>query len=181
MPSGITFRALREIDLPLLHQWLNAPHVVEWWEEPTTLADVREDYLPRLEEDDVLPLDARGGVVQFIAHEQGAPFGFIQCYRVMAFQHEGYWLDEKDPFAVGIDQFIGLPDRIGKGLGTRMLRAFIARTFEDPRVTSIQTDPDPRNARAIAAYRKAGFVDVGLVDTPDGRERLMRIHRKDAR
>ena len=29
--SRITFRSLQEADLPLLTEWLNRPHVVEWW------------------------------------------------------------------------------------------------------------------------------------------------------
>ncbi|MDB5213122.1 MAG: family N-acetyltransferase [Myxococcaceae bacterium] len=174
---SIGFRALTAADLPLLHRWLCEPHVVEWWEPAPTFEAVEEDYLPRLSADDVLPLDAPAGVVQFIAREGDEPFGYIQCYRVMAHQADGWWLDEADPFAVGIDQFIALPDRLGQGLGTRMLRAFIDRIFEDPRVTRIQTDPDPTNARAIAAYRKAGFVDVEAVETPNGPALLMRIDR----
>jgi len=35
------------------------------------------------------------------------------------------------------------------------------------------TDPDPRNARAIRAYEKAGFHKDRLVDTRDGRAVLM--------
>ena len=35
------------------------------------------------------------------------------------------------------------------------------------------TDPDPRNARAIRAYEKAGFHSDRLVATPDGRALLM--------
>lgn len=179
-PRDITFRALTVDDLPLMQRWLCEPHVVAWWEPEVTLEEVRADYLPRLARDDVLPLDAPAGVTQYIAGEGDEPFGFIQCYRVMAHQEDGYWLDATDPCAVGIDQFIGLGDRLGRGLGTRMLRAFIARVFRDPRVTSIQTDPHPENLRAIAAYRKAGFVAVGLVETPDGPALLMRIERANA-
>ena len=84
---------------------------------------------------------------------------------------------ETDPCALGIDQFIGLPDRLGQGLGTRLVRAFLDVLWGDPRVTTVQTDPDPENARAIAAYRKAGFREVGLVETMDGPVLLMRIAR----
>jgi len=176
--SKITFRAITEGDLPLLHDWLCRPHVVEHWEPAPTLEEVREDYLPRLAPQEMLPLDAPAGVVQYLACEDGVPFGFIQAYRVMAHQAEGWWLDEKDPCALGVDQLIGLGDRLGKGLGTRMLRAFLDFLFEDPRVTTVQTDPDPGNARAIASYRKAGFRDVGIVQTRDGPELLMRISRE---
>jgi len=176
--STITFRAVTEADLPLLHEWLCRPHVIEYWEPAPTFEAVREDYMPRLAPQSILPVDAPAGVVQYLACEDGEPFGYVQAYRVMAHQSEGWWLDETDPNAVGVDQFIGLADRLGKGLGTRMLRAFVAFLFEDPRVTTVQTDPDPQNARAIACYRKAGFGDVGVVDTLDGPALLMRITRE---
>src|SRR5204863_5466953 len=35
----VTLRAMTEQDLPLLHEWLQQPHIVEWWggeaERPT--------------------------------------------------------------------------------------------------------------------------------------------------
>ncbi|MFL3919685.1 GNAT family N-acetyltransferase, partial [Pseudomonas aeruginosa] len=45
----ITLRLMTERDLPMLHDWLNRPHIVEWWggeEARPTLADVQEQYLP---------------------------------------------------------------------------------------------------------------------------------------
>lgn len=177
MESPITFRALAESDLPMLHDWLSRPHVVEWWEPVVTFEDVQADYLPRLASPDVLPLDAPAGVTQYLAYEDGTPFAYVQAYRVMAHQADGWWLDETDPCALGVDQFIGLPERLGQGLGTRMLRDFLAFLFADPRVTTVQTDPEPENARAIACYRKAGFQDVGEVVTRDGPALLMRATR----
>jgi len=180
MEPAITFCALTESDLPLLHTWLSRPHVTAWWEPAPTSEQVREDYMPRLAPPDMLPLDAPAGVVQYLAYEAGEPVAFVQAYRVMAHQSEGWWPDETDPHALGVDQFIGLPDRLGQGLGTRMLKAFVAFLFKDPRVTCIQTDPAPTNARAIACYRKVGFRDIGVVETLDGPALLMRITR-DAR
>lgn len=178
MEPSISFRAVTEADLGLLHDWLSRPHVTEWWEPAPTPEAVREDYLPRLAPQAMRPLDAPAGVVQYIACEGDTPFGFVQAYRVMAHQADGWWPDETDPCALGVDQFIGLGDRLGQGLGTRMLRAFLAFLFDDPRVTSIQTDPSPDNARAIAAYRKAGFRDVGRVETLDGPALLMKVRRE---
>lgn len=177
MPSPITFRALAEADLPLLHTWLTRPHVAEWWQPTPTLDELRDEYLPCLAEAGILPLDAPGGAIVYFACEDGKPFGFIQAYRVMAAQADGWWLDETDPCALGIDQFIADSDRLGQGLGTRMIRAFLEFLFADPRVTRVQTDPDPTNARAVACYRKAGFRDVSRVETPDGQALLMIAHR----
>lgn len=161
-----------------MHDWLCRPHVVEYWEPATTLEAVREDYLERLAPQATLALDAAAGVSQYLSCEDGEPFGYVQAYRVMAHQGDGWWLDETDPNALGVDQFIGLPHRLGQGLGTRMLRAFLAFLFEDPRVTTIQTDSAPQNARAIAAYRKAGFHEVGLTDTRGATILLMRVARR---
>jgi hypothetical protein len=96
MEPAITFRALTESDLPLLHAWLSRPHVTEWWEPTPTAEQVREDYLPRLAPPDMLPLDAPAGVVQYLAYEAGEPVAFVQAYRVMAHQVEGWWPDETD-------------------------------------------------------------------------------------
>jgi RimJ/RimL family protein N-acetyltransferase len=58
-----------------------------------------------------------------------------------------------------------------------MVAAFVAKLFEDPAVTKVQTDPAPTNARAIRAYEKAGFRRIGIVPTPDGDAMLMLVPR----
>jgi len=176
----ITFRAIAEADLPLLHDWLTRPHVAEHWDAAPSLEAVREDYLPRDTDPTTRPLDAHSGAVQYLACENGVPFGYAQAYRVVASQTEGWWLEERDPHALGVDLFIADPGRLGRGLGARLVRAFLSLLFADPRVTTVQIDPRPENTRAIASFRKAGFEDVGLVDTPDGPVWLMRIARDGA-
>jgi aminoglycoside 6'-N-acetyltransferase-1b/aminoglycoside 6'-N-acetyltransferase-2 len=42
---------MTEQDLPLLHDWLNRPHIVEWWggeDARPTLEDVYAQYLPSI-------------------------------------------------------------------------------------------------------------------------------------
>jgi RimJ/RimL family protein N-acetyltransferase len=58
-----------------------------------------------------------------------------------------------------------------------MVKAWVAKLFADPLVSRIQTDPDPRNARAIRCYEKAGFHAAGEVLTPDGTALLMLCER----
>jgi RimJ/RimL family protein N-acetyltransferase len=78
-----------------------------------------------------------------------------------------------------LDQFLAHASQLGQGIGSAMVRAFLARLFEDPAVTVVQTDPSRRNARAIRAYARAGFRSVAEVDTPDGTALLMRCTRAD--
>lgn len=165
----ITFRPLAQQDLPLLHEWLCRPHVRQWWGDPGDAQAVADDYLPL--SDPASPDRA------YLALQDGRPIGYIQSYTVMGNASEGWWPDETDPGARGIDQFLADGDRLGQGLGTAMVRAFVAVLFADPAVTRVQADPAPVNARAIACYRRAGFADVGEVSTPDGPAWLMAIAR----
>ena len=165
MTPRITFRPLHRDDLPLLHEWLNRPHVAEWWGEPQTLAGLDEEYASAIA--------GASHVKCYIALADGAPLGFIQSYSPAADHSDGWWLDEDDPGVRGIDQFLADGQRLGQGLGTAMIRAFVAELFADPTVTRIQLDPAPDNARAIRAYQKAGFRAVRELDTPDGRALLM--------
>ena len=162
------FHLLQPDDLPLLHAWIQRPHVTQWWDEPRTLAEVEAEYLP-------VAL-GKSSTRAFIARLAGEPVGFIQSYVVMG-SGEGWWEDETDPGARGIDQFLADGERLGQGLGTAMVSAFLDHLFRDPEVTQVQTDPSPDNARAIRCYEKSGFRRVGLVDTPDGVALLMRCPR----
>jgi hypothetical protein len=46
--ASLEFHPLTESDLPLLHSWLNRPHVLEWWTGETSVEEVRAKYLPSL-------------------------------------------------------------------------------------------------------------------------------------
>ena len=165
--SGITFRPLQEADLPLLTDWLNRPHVLEWWSGGNGAANAettRTKYLSRMNEGS--PVKA---YIVVLADE---PIGFIQSY-VALDAGDGWWEEECDPGVRGIDQFICDGGRLGQGLGTAMVNAFVRRLLAEPGVTKVQTDPDPENSRAIRCYLKAGFRPVRRITTPDGPALLM--------
>ena len=88
----------------------------------------------------------------------------------------GWWEDETDPGVRGIDQSIGEPELLGRGLGTQLVRALVQRLFDDSEVTRVQTDPAPHNLRAIRCYEKAGFRVTERV--PDDR---YTVHRDNLR
>jgi RimJ/RimL family protein N-acetyltransferase len=164
----IHFRTLTEADLPVFQGWLARPHVQQWWEGVPTLAELRDDYLPAHSQPD--------GTLAFIALHGERPIGFIQRYVVLG-SGGGWWEDETDPGARGIDQFLADAGDVGTGLGSTMVRAFVATLFADPAVTVVQTDPSPANIRAVRAYAKAGFHAQKLITTPDGPALLMRCWR----
>jgi aminoglycoside 6'-N-acetyltransferase Ib len=168
LPISVSFRPLAWSDLPLLSEWLNRPHVREWWPGSPSLEEVHAEFAPILGE--------ASTTRAYIALGDGQPIGYIQSYVALG-SGEGWWPDEVDPGVRGIDQFLAHAEHLGRGLGTTMVRAFLERLFADPAVTRVQTDPSPENARAIRCYRKCGFEPVGVVDTPDGPALLMYCDR----
>ena len=169
--SAFTFRPLEHADLPLLHEWLNRPHVAEWCEGPVTLEYVEQTYGADIGSAVICPM---------LASLDGTPVAYVQVYRVMGADPD-WWQEETDPGARGIDQFLANAEQLGQGLGSRMVREFVARLFADPEVSKVQTDPSPLNARAIRAYEKAGFRRVRELVTPDGPAWLMLIGRDEWR
>lgn len=76
-----------------------------------------------------------------------------------------------------MDQFIGDPKFVNKGIGTEIIRQFVHGLLENPSVKEIITDPDPKNRRAIRAYEKVGFMPIGPIKTPGGDALLMKLGR----
>jgi RimJ/RimL family protein N-acetyltransferase len=159
------FNPLRESDLPMLYEWLQRPHIAEWWCPTPSVDELRDDYI-----------SPTAGPNSFIAFHGAIPIGFIQSYVVMG-SGDGWWEDETDPGARGIDQFLSESSQLGKGLGSAMVRAFVKCLFADPAVSVVQTDPHPTNERAIRCYLRVGFRVVARVNTPDGPALLMRCER----
>lgn len=155
----MVFRSLTDADLPLLYEWMQRPHVTEWWDAPASFDECCHEYSARSLE--------LAGVKAFIACLDDRPVGFIQSY-VARDAGDGWWADITDPGVRGIDQFLAEADMLNRGMGTTMVRAFVETMFADPTVTRIQTDPAPGNVRAIRCFEKAGFRRVGEVTTPDG-------------
>ena len=137
------FRKATLGDLDLLKRWQSNPHVQEWWDsdEPYSAADLAD---PR--------------VVRWIVSIDERPFGFIQDYTVHGW--DDHHFAHLPQGARGIDQYIGDPDMVGIGHGSAFIRTRMRALFVEG-APVIATDPHPDNARAIAAYKKVGFLPSG--------------------
>ena len=142
-PPRFAFRPATLDDLPLIAGWLAQPHVAQWWGDDATF-DAEDLSDPRV--------DVR------IVCRAGQPIGYMQDYDPHG------WADHPLGFlpvgARGTDQFLGPADLLGQGLGPAFIAARMSELFGCG-APAVGTDPDPRNARAIAAYRKAGFRSAG--------------------
>jgi len=140
--SNISFRAFGENELPQLRAWFRATHVARWW--TVSESDVTAKYLPRIR--------GEGDTRMFAIVVDGNLIGMIQAGPA------------DDEYAVGsgacgIDFLIGDEGSIGRGLGPRIIDAFVTEeVFGHHGYLLCLSDPHEDNQRSIRALEKAGFV-----------------------
>jgi len=145
-------------DHELVVRWRNEPHVAAWWstdDEPTpiTLEHVAAMYGPGAG-------DASWATACIITVGD-RPVGYVQFY---PWAHEA---DEAREMGVpvidgsyGLDIFIGEPDLIDRGLGSRTVALLARHLFEERDATNVALLTPVGNERAHRAYEKAGFRKV---------------------
>jgi aminoglycoside 6'-N-acetyltransferase len=149
----IGFTPLRRADFPLLRQWLCTPHVRRWWDDDASPEGIENDY---------------GGCVDgtepckvFIARCDGARTGLIQRYRFGAYPQyisELAQIVPVSPESTAIDYLVGPERALGKGIGTALIAAFVARTWaDDPATPAIVVPVHAENRASWRALERAGF------------------------
>jgi aminoglycoside 6'-N-acetyltransferase len=148
----------------MMRKWLGNPHINGWWGDPETeIALIEED----LENG---PTDMR------IVELEQTPFAFVQDYPAHHWPAPHY--DGFDPAARAMDTFLGDPSYLGQGHASGYIRQR-AQILLDHGVPEILIDPDPKNTRAVATYKRAGFVPMAERTCPDGDPVLvMRLSRQ---
>jgi RimJ/RimL family protein N-acetyltransferase len=144
-----TFRAMTRGDIPLMHRWLNLPHVAEWWGGGDSLEDVEKEYGEYI--DGIEPIHP------YIAYADGVAIGHLQWMRYRDYPKYMQILRIDDPSAANCDVFIADEHFLHRGVGAPMIRAFVDTVIFADGVTTCFIDPDARNKIAIRAYEKAGF------------------------
>lgn len=155
------FGPLTRKHFKILFQWLQAPHVQEWWDSETNWDAFEKRHDGMIAHPMAFP---------HIVYKDKTPIGYIN-----------YWFVEEDPDfklhfpsnTVGTDQFIGVPELIGKGIGTEFIRQFTDALLLKPNIGLVITDPDPQNINAIRAYEKAGFKKTKLHANSEGNVQLL--------
>lgn len=163
----IDLRAMRADDVELLARWDDDPDVAaalggrgaDWYDWPVEL------------DRDV------GWRELLIAEEDGRPVGFVQL--IDACEEESHYWGDVDPGTWALDIWIGSPADRGRGLGTELMRSALDRLFARHRATSVVIDPQVSNTRAIAFYRRLGFVPEEERSFEGDRCLVMRIGHPD--
>lgn len=153
--AGLTIRQMRDEtdEYRRMVIWRNRPHVRDWWDPddpPFTLSTATAQYRPGTRPE----AEATSCVIVL----DGRPVGYIQFYdwskdaasaaEIGFVIQPGWW---------GLDIFIGEPDAVGQGIGTRALKLLSRYLAEKHHATAVALTVDVDNAVAIHAYEKAGF------------------------
>ena len=161
---GLALSALSEGDLPLLRRWFAEPHVARFWSPAEEgVAEIASHF-------------ARDHVAPYLIVEGGCPAGYLQLYHA---NPDEFWAGHDLPRETyGFDLFIGPPELVGRGIGSRAIRLAVRHLSSLPDAARLHIDPSPDNAAAIHVYGKAGFVPAGEIETPDGRSLYMILDPK---
>jgi aminoglycoside 6'-N-acetyltransferase len=135
----LVMREPEEADLPKLVAILLEPEVARWWPG----FDESEARLAFLGRDDV--------TVLAIEHQR-RPIGAIQIH------------EQEDPSYrhAGVDLFLG-SEWQGQGLGSEAVKGVARHLFHSGGHHRIVIDPSAANLRAIRAYERVGFRQVGIM------------------
>lgn len=161
-------------------RWCNQPHVREWWDPddpPMTLERAVSECRPAItgaEPDQLCIIEVDGTAV-----------GFVQ------FSAWAHWQSELDamelsvpPGSWSLDIYIGEPDWVNRGLGTRVVRLVCDHVFSTEKATAVAFGVEVDNLRAQRAYLKAGMrptVRFRDLDTRGGERVWCVLMVRDAR
>jgi aminoglycoside 6'-N-acetyltransferase len=140
--TATTLRPVRPGDAERLREILAQPEVACWW-GPHDTERVRADLI-----------ETTGAVVFVIEVDDADPavVGSIQYAEEPAADYRH----------ASIDLFID-PAWHGKGLGTDAVRTLARHLIHDRKHHRLAIDPAVDNLKAIRAYRRVGFRDVGVL------------------
>ena len=167
--GDLVIRRMRDSaeDYAQMVTWRNQPHVRHWWDPDLpelTIDSAKDEYRV----DTLEGSDSTACMVEL----DGRPVGFMQFYRWASYVDEAREVGIPfDDDTWGVDVFIGEPEHVGRGLGTRMMNLLCGYLERELGATSIALTTELTNAAAIRCYEKSGFEKVAEVtdlDTRDG-------------
>ncbi|WP_084469416.1 GNAT family N-acetyltransferase [Jiangella gansuensis] len=160
----LTFTPARaDADAALVHDWMNRPHVVPWWQLDKPLPAIR-DYLAGLTH-----------LAPWVVSADGVPFGYVETYRVQDDPLAAYYPARADD--VGFHLLAGPLSMLGTGVPRLMGRAVLAYLLG--RGARAVCEPDVRNGRMLAYCARLGLTTLGEADLPDKRAAVLACTRAE--
>ncbi|MCQ6275226.1 acetyltransferase [Bacillus sp. V3B] len=167
LKQDITFRpvSLQE-DFERLYTWMHEPHVIPYW-KLNIGRDAYKQHLQTFLNDPHQQL--------LIGEIEGVPMSYWESYTVEGdVISEYYSYDQHDQ---GIHLLIGETGYLGKGYIYPLLLTILKRKFEIKDTKRVVAEPDIRNEKMIAVFKKCGFQPIKEVNLPDKTGLLLSCER----
>ncbi|MFC0274037.1 GNAT family N-acetyltransferase [Metabacillus herbersteinensis] len=165
--QDITFRpvSLKE-DFERLYKWMHEPHVIPYWKLNID-RDAYQQHLQTFLKDSHQQL--------LIGEIQGVPMSYWESYTVEGDVISKYYsYDQNDQ---GIHLLIGETSYLGKGYIYPLLLTILKRKFELNDTKRVVAEPDIRNKKMIAVFKKCGFQPIKEVNLSDKTGLLLSCER----
>lgn len=162
--SAITFHKVTLDHKETIFDWLQKPHVIQFWDNSQEHRDDIIDFM----QGRTSPTPYFNGIFDYwIGCVNGEPHAFLLTSEVLAGQPD--LKEEWRPHlsvtgkTFTIDFMIGNEKFLGKGLAAPTLEAFtqFMHNTIDKCIDTFIIDPDINNPKAAHVYGKAGFVTIG--------------------
>lgn len=163
MTHKISFEKITLKDKNTIFQWLNEPHMQEFWDNSE---EHKEDILNFIDGRKKPSNYFNGIFTYWIGIYDEIPFCLIMTSKVeLDDECPPLWKEyfSKTGNTYSLDFGIGNKELLGKGLAAPTLDAFTLffKNQIDPTADTFFIDPDENNPRAQHVYKKAGFNLVG--------------------
>ncbi|MED3953734.1 MULTISPECIES: GNAT family N-acetyltransferase [Priestia] len=166
--QSITFRSVSFAkDFERLYKWMHEPHVIPYW----NLNISKQAYEQHLK---TFLADSHQKLL--IGEIDGVPMSYWESYMVEGDIISNYYPYEKGD--QGIHLLIGEPDFLGKGYIYPLLLSLLKHKFEVADTAKVIAEPDRRNEKMIAVFKKCGFQFMKEVSLPDKTGVLLKCERE---
>jgi ribosomal-protein-alanine N-acetyltransferase len=139
----------RKEDIAVLKRFALHPQVRKWWygkSERVTISFLKNEW--------------RGYFGGKVDRKDGRAFRIMAEGDIIGFINHN---EIEESNKTSIDIMIGSTKHLGKGYGTDAIRRFLKYLFSTLKLRRVYIKPVAKNARAIAAYQKAGFRFEGIL------------------
>ncbi|MBS7020953.1 MAG: GNAT family N-acetyltransferase, partial [Firmicutes bacterium] len=145
--ANLKIRNLTRNDMKTLEVWLNQEEILEFYQGRDCKYDIRA--IERHYYND-------NNLCRLILMMDGEPIGYMQYYPLTKAELTKYHFGIESK-VFGLDLFIGIPELLGKGYGSKYIMMICDYLIHEQEVNKVVVDPMTHNKRAIRCYEKCGF------------------------
>jgi len=170
-PQGGAEITLRRVtlknDLKILHEWMNYPHVAEFWKLDKSREELHQHFTKALADDHHR---------LYIININGVDLAYTELYHAARDRLAEKYSPHPDDW--GIHLLIGPREQIGKGYSESIVRCLIHCIFACTAAEKVVGEPDSRVKAFLKLAEYIGYENQGLIEFPEKTAVLFYCYRE---